>query len=1046
MASLQIQDQRNAAVPAWTPAVAEGTNKGCHFILVALIYFRKDIQMNSYLLFHEYVEGTVALKSEYVSLLQEHLGANKEIDFREQWALLCGYSNDKMEWLQSVCNVPYSPIQEKYTELYRLWFQLRYSNVSFDSTFSSFRPFVCALAQRESLNCPEDFYLPEAKVRFLKICKHSLEVLEGFYKEKVDQSGVSCFEYWLADIGYSMFFSEYPILFRLLTDSFLSLIINLKLILKRLEHDRQRISERFGISHDATLSMLDSEFSDQHNHGQCVSILSFDDGKKLVYKPHSLATDMFWNSFVKLFNTFSPSSPLYAAKVLDCGDYGYEEFIKYMPTLTEIQCVHYFERCGTLLSVLSVLGGSDFHYENLIISNGYPILVDMETLITPWVKRRYATESGASGFNQPSLSISQTLLLSKWVGKTADGAVNIGAFCSYGVSGQNLLCLDGNKIVTASEYPDAILRGFREGNRILQLNSGIFIKMIDDMKDTLIRFVLRNTRTYYELLNYFTNLRGLRDGSAYECVTSRLYAAFLLSCDKSTLSQILPAIQSEQTALKQRDIPLFYSRGDSTALFDSDGSLLVSDFFEISPIDIVKRNLSAINHTLTEVEAKYIRTTLHLHTLQNNPIRLSTWSYADCIRHRKPPVVSDSVLSFWIKNAYNAIQRNTLDKHDFIFYAPIRNVLNGRYELKILDNSLYNGRYGILCFLILYADYTKNSDLLQNVERFIQDQLNNLLERKNVNYLLNLSFTDGLAGLFLLIRNFCIVTHKQVANQTNEVIRRITPAQIQNCPESDYFNGLSGLLYTICSLCSLSPMMYSDCVDIIRCIIDVILSRRGKHGWFDSVRDYAPLTGLAHGQIGYSLALASALPFASDKTTIVPIIKESLNYELNLIDLSCFNLPDYRRFQVKLRDASPAQYVPRFMHGNCSGIIGSVATALKIHELLKHNIPTFAEELHCEVWFQAVRNYLDKTELVGNDSFCCGTASWLDLLNTLRKIPKYNAWANRSMWSIISSLNDGGIVFNSLSSEIEDISLFKGITGIGYSALRMKGTYPSVLF
>lgn len=183
-----------------------------------------------------------------------------------------------------------------------------------------------------------------------------------------------------------------------------------------------------------------------------------------------------------------------------------------------------------------------------------------------------------------------------------------------------------------------------------------------------------------------------------------------------------------------------------------------------------------------------------------------------------------------------------------------------------------------------------------------------------------------------------------------------------------------------------------------------------------------------------------------DKSTIVPIIIEAINYERNAIDPQCFNLPDYRRFQVKLRESSPKQYMPRFMHGNCSGIIGSTAAILQIQELIEDCYPVILEALQCDVWLQNVKKYLDNTDLVGNDSLCCGTAAWLDLLNTIRQIPKYNDWANQKMWSIIMSLNDAGIVFNAFSDQIEDISLFKGITGIGYCALRIKGTYPSVLF
>lgn len=82
-----------------------------------------------------------------------------------------------------------------------------------------------------------------------------------------------------------------------------------------------------------------------------------------------------------------------------------------------------------------------------------------------------------------------------------------------------------------------------------------------------------------------------------------------------------------------------------------------------------------------------------------------------------------------------------------------------------------------------------------------------------------------------------------------------------------------------------------------------------------------------------------------------------------------------------------------------------------------------------------------KDILIGNDSLCCGTAGWIDYLASCHKNEE---WSDELFKKIIFSINEQGYVFNGLEG-VNEISLFKGMSGIGYSVLRYMGKYPSVL-
>ena len=94
-----------------------------------------------------------------------------------------------------------------------------------------------------------------------------------------------------------------------------------------------------------------------------------------------------------------------------------------------------------------------------------------------------------------------------------------------------------------------------------------------------------------------------------------------------------------------------------------------------------------------------------------------------------------------------------------------------------------------------------------------------------------------------------------------------------------------------------------------------------------------------------------------------------------------------------------------------------------------------------EIWKMNAVQYLKKDILIGNDSLCCGTAGWIDYLASCHKNEE---WSDELFKKIIFSINEQGYVFNGLEG-VNEISLFKGMSGIGYSVLRYMGKYPSVL-
>ncbi|MBX4341401.1 DUF4135 domain-containing protein, partial [Mycobacterium tuberculosis] len=62
--------------------------------------------------------------------------------------------------------------------------------------------------------------------------------------------------------------------------------------------------------------------------------------------------------------------------------YGWQEYIAYRECLTEEELKRFYYRQGGYIALLYFFRSSDFHFENIIASGEFPVLIDLETLFS----------------------------------------------------------------------------------------------------------------------------------------------------------------------------------------------------------------------------------------------------------------------------------------------------------------------------------------------------------------------------------------------------------------------------------------------------------------------------------------------------------------------------------------------------------------------------------------------------------------------------------------------------------------------------------------
>lgn len=141
----------------------------------------------------------------------------------------------------------------------------------------------------------------------------------------------------------------------------------------------------FHLYGDELLKKIEVLGQETHNSGKTPLLITFNNGKRIVYKARSLKTESLICSNQQ-YSLFSHAHlPTYT--IIQKGSYGYAQYLENLPNEnlfeTEQQIDQYFAKFIQMDKIISPLRGSDFHSENVVTQNKAPYLVDTEVVMGP---------------------------------------------------------------------------------------------------------------------------------------------------------------------------------------------------------------------------------------------------------------------------------------------------------------------------------------------------------------------------------------------------------------------------------------------------------------------------------------------------------------------------------------------------------------------------------------------------------------------------------------------------------------------------------------
>lgn len=524
--------------------------------------------------------------------------------------------------------------------------------------------------------------------------------------------------HFLGDKKYiNELFEIYPCLERMIFESIFYLVNNYKELLIRLKKDHDYLVEQLcDRKKFKKVVKMQSDISDSHKRGKTVSVLTLDNDVKVVYKPRSLKGEKAYQDFQTYI---SQGSKLKARtfKVIDCGNYGWEEFVESKPCSDMQQLRNYYYRFGELILQNYILNANDLHEENVIAYGEYPIVIDAETILDNHIE--LSKQNSREIINEkirdsvlfsgllPNYRFSNKgkgIDMSAIMGKEGDEyPILIPRIAEIGTSNMhyeyvhpiktannNLATLNG-KFIAPATFIKEIDQGFRDAYRFIMEHKQSTIEKMKIFENIIVRHLIQDTQRYSMILHTSYHPDFLQDGKDRELVLCSIMG-HIDEVEKSN-----KVAELEIKDMLHMDVPYFYINTSCNSLFGTDNKE-ISNYFETSSICKVKEKICGMTIGAMEEQSRFLKIALtdlndYKITRKNGNIIRNNISGTFDMRRKQDAIerLAENLL-------HDAVI--TPDKHDvnWIGVSSVGSDENSTWQIQPLGNYLYEGLAGIAIF------------------------------------------------------------------------------------------------------------------------------------------------------------------------------------------------------------------------------------------------------------------------------------------------------------------------------------------------------------
>ncbi len=869
-------------------------------------------------------------------------------------------------------------------------------------------------------------------------------------------------------VRYRDLFEKYPVLARFIGTVCAQWKIEAEQVLSRWAADKGSFLERFGAAFSGSLSNVRTALSDRHNGGQRCMMLEFSSGGALMYKPRGLPSEQAFGRLCEALAaqerfSFDNKTP----RVWNRESYGWEEVVSQKPCTERAEVERYFFRAGQLLCLTYVLGGKDFHHENIIACGEYPMLIDLEAMASHQLDDRCPLFSGASRVLYDSFffdSVLSTSMLSVRVLDEEDRVWDLGGFTGgseeqafevlhgwempnsdavrpiryeYPLeSTENKVFLNGVRQHLRDYYSD-FERGFTELYRNLATPDGYSLleQCSEYFNNQNSRFLFRDTLGYTKLLQSLMTNAVMRSGDELWFKLERLWRT--MSLDEGGAAYSKAVVAGEQMQLLELDVPVFYVSTRTTEMVAPGGDTPIRVFRAPADEEILNR-ARELDEAHLEKQLQSISLTLRTSSLHAD-VSQSGASAQMPAETVAPESLDESRCIEIACSLAEQLLEEAVEGADgsLAWLTVVANRRTMSTQIGPMPARLYDGLCGPAILFALLADLSSSSSQSSTMNRGLQGALHEIRGgAKKRDYCRALLY-DGIGALsgvasivYTLIYIYRVNGDQQLLSLATQYARLISKSQIEKDRYLDLTSGCAGAIRVLSLLEAIRPD--GEIRDVIDFGRQELRRRAQQEEDCISWKTVGPtaVVGFAHGASGIAYALQEADAALGDSAS-EDLIRGALCFERRAFDVQKKN---WRR---SVEDAAPV-----CSNRWCEGAPGIGFSRLALAKSV--GAVAVEDELTTAIQRSAGQ------ESASLDQLCCGALGAVDFLLTTARYRKDAGCLTSARTLLARRLSTAASPANlacGLPPGVFPSPFFQGLTGIAYVFARMakEGAYPSVL-
>lgn len=881
-------------------------------------------------------------------------------------------------------------------------------------------------------------------IQELHICKESMP-LHGNAKEQYEEY---C-EKYLSDIEYiKELFHIYPILERLVFEIVLLLSDRYHEFILRFRKDIDIIKEKFSLSEEELhMTYLRSDTSDSHNKGETVFIISLLNGKKLVYKSRSLKAEIYLQQVISFIEN-GLSCKLKKINLIDCGDYGWEEFIQTRECQSVLELKKYYYRFGTLIFISYILNANDLHEENIIANGEFPVIIDGETILDNWM---ISDEMNAR--DNINDIIRNSVLLSGLLPKRSYTKKGKGIDMSAlgGQGGQefpfqipevvdeftsdmhleyinpckseknNLVKLQGT-YYSPAKYVEDIICGFSDAYSYAFENQTELCNLIKQFGDLEVRHLAQDTQKYGMLLHLSYHPDFMQDGLHRELFLCSLYKNALL------MNKPCEIIAAEIEDMLHMDIPYFKVKANETILRNGRGEF-IKDYFKVTSIEKVCQKIMQLGMEDKKQQEMYIRIVL------DDAEKTKESSGRIIYKYNKNMITSQT----HEENCITAVQRIAdcyLEKAvwgyagnevNWLITTPIGDDDDFSWDIRGMSVYLYEGLAGIAIYFAAMNKYFENAKykgVIDGITRTLFEYTDDLLQSTECEG--NSGLFSGEAGLvYIYILLYQILKERDYLVYAKKHIK-ILVKLIEQDTKYDIMYGNAGAILSLTGMYELTSD--KEYLDAAFRAGELLVEAQKEDGGWQSNPDMCSLAGMSHGAAGMVYALAKLWKYKRDDT-ILYAIKRGLEFENSLFVQGYANWKDERYYKgEKISESN------NYTAAWCHGAPGILLSRIRIQNLMDGEIVDIAvKDIK-----HSIATVHDSCMGV-NNCLCHGNMGNSEIVQEYCKVfpdQEMKAASELTRRNLIEKISQDENLGIKPFYGFQSLGFMNGLAGIGYSIMR----------